>query len=184
MEDTNQIKSYFINHQLDIKKVVNDYSRYIFTIVANMTKGFLKDEDIEEIISDIFLIIWKNQRKLKKEMPFKPYITVVTKNAVRNKIRSNKNMIKLLELQEDIKSSFNLSDILESQEESEIISKELDSMKDDDNKIFIMFYYHGKKVKEIAKELGYTEFNINTKLHRIRKRIKKVLEERGYNYGK
>ena len=63
MEDTNQIKSYFINHQLDIKKVVNDYSRYIFTIVANMTKGFLKDEDIEEIISDIFLIIWKNQRK-------------------------------------------------------------------------------------------------------------------------
>ena len=117
-------------------------------------------------------------------MPFKPYITVVTKNAVRNKIRSNKNMIKLLELQEDIKSSFNLSDILESQEESEIISKELDSMKDDDNKIFIMFYYHGKKVKEIAKELGYTEFNINTKLHRIRKRIKKVLEERGYNYGK
>ena len=48
-------------------------------------------------------------------------------------------MIKLLELQEDIKSSFNLGDILESQEESEIISKELDSMKDDDNKIFIMF---------------------------------------------
>lgn len=183
MDDTKQIRNYFIDNELNVKQIVNDYSRYVLTIVKNMTKDFLSDEDVEEIISDVFFAIWKNQKNLKKDMPFKPYLSTVTKNIVKNKLKSNKNLFNLLELQEDIKSNFNVNLILESQEESEIISKELDKMKDD-AKIFIMFYYYGKKVKEIAKELGYTEFNINTKLHRIRKKIKKALEERGYNYGK
>ncbi len=183
MEDTKLIRFYFIKNELNIKQIVNDYSKYVFTIVKNMTKNLLSDEDIEEIISDVFLAVWKNQKKLKRDMPLKPYLSVVTRNIVKNALKSNKNLFNLLELQEDIKANFDVNFILELQEETKIISNELDKMKDD-SKIFIMFYYYGKKVKEISKELGYTQFNVNTKLHRIRKRIKKALEERGYNYGK
>ena len=47
-----------------------------------------------------------------------------------------------------------------------------------------MFYYKGMKAKEIAQKLYLTEANVNVKIHRIKKKIKKALKERGYNYGK
>lgn len=183
MDDSKLIKAYLVDNKLDIRQIVNEYSSYIFIIVKNMTKDLISDEDIEEIISDVFLVVWKNQNKLKKDMPLKPYISGVTKNVVKSKLRNNKNLCSLLKLEDNVKSDFNVISVLESMEESEIISNELDKSPID-SKIFIMFYYQGMKVKEIAKKLEYTEFNINTKLHRIRKRIKKALEERGYNYGK
>lgn len=46
------------------------------------------------------------------------------------------------------------------------------------------FIIVGKKGKEIAKELNITEIKVKTKLHRIRKKIKKELMEGGYEYGK
>lgn len=42
----------------------------------------------------------------------------------------------------------------------------------------------GKKGKEIAKKLNITEVKVKTKLHRIRKRIKKELKKGGYENGK
>ena len=47
-----------------------------------------------------------------------------------------------------------------------------------------MFYYKGMKAKEISEKIGQTEWNINTKLHRMRKKIKTSLEQRGYYYEK
>ena len=73
--------------------------------------------------------------------------------------------------------------IAESNEKFKIIEEVL--KEDEENsKIFTMFYYQSKKVKEIAEDLKQTEFNIYKKIHRIRKKIKTKLEERGYSYGK
>ena len=47
-----------------------------------------------------------------------------------------------------------------------------------------MFYYNGKKVKEIAESLDLSESNVKVKLHRIRKLIKKDLKNGGYGYDK
>lgn len=183
MEDDKLIKEYFIDTKLDMKQIVDEFSSYVFIIIKNMTKGLLTDEDIEEIMSDVFLVVWKNQKKLKKDKFLKPYISGVTKNVVKSSLRDNYKIINLLNLEENIPTDFNVTAVLEEKERNEIIFKELENS-EIDYKIFKMFYYEGKKAKKIAKELGYTEFNINTKLHRIRKRIKKALIERGYNYGK
>ena len=60
----------------------------------------------------------------------------------------------------------------------------IDSMKSEEQKIFISFYYKGKKIKEISKELNISEMKVKVILHRQRKTIKKKLKERGYDYGK
>ena len=44
-----------------------------------------------------------------------------------------------------------------------------------------MFYYSSKSIKDIASELNITEFNVTTRLYRIRKRLRKELKkENGY----
>lgn len=183
MNEENVIRTY-INEDniLDLQRIVNDYTNYVFMIIRNMTKEILTNEDIEEIISDVFLVIWKNKSKLDYNLPLKPYIAGVSKNIIKNRLRSFKKN-ESLEFENEVESYVNLNELIESKEINEIISNEL-KKSEDDNKIFIMFYYQGKKIKEIAEELGYTEFNVSTKLHRLRKRLKSVLEERGYTYGK
>jgi RNA polymerase sigma-70 factor (ECF subfamily) len=177
------IQSYIIDDELNLKQIVQDYSGYIFIIIKNMAKDFLNNEDIEELISDVLLVVWKNKDELKLDMPLKPYIAGVTKNIVKNRLRGLKMPNDTLDDKGEIQYSSKIDYILETKEEFEIISKELDKM-GEDGKIFIMFYYYGKKSKDIANELGYTESNINTKLHRIKKNIKMALEKRGYYYGK
>lgn len=170
------------NNTLNLKAIVDDYTNYIFTIIKNITKEMITNEDIEELISDVFLVLWKNKNKMNPNMALKPYIAGITKNVIKNKLRTNK-MICDFELAEEISENIDINEDLETKEKFEIISKELEKF-GDDKKIFIMFYYQGKKTKEIAKLLGYTEFNVSTKLHRIKKKLKEALENRGYRYGR
>ena len=48
----------------------------------------------------------------------------------------------------------------------------------------MMYYYEGKNIKEISKELNLSVGNVKTILHRVRKKIKRNLEDGGYSYGK
>lgn len=183
MEEGKIVSSYMNKDKsLDLTRIVNDYTNYVFMIIRNMTKEVLTNEDIEEIISDVFLVVWKNKDKLEMNSLLKPYIAGVSKNIIKNRLRSLKITDELNE-NFDKASDDDVSDLVESKEVNDIIIHELDK-NPDDKKIFIMFYYEGKKSKEIADILGYTEFNVSTKLHRIRKRLKDVLEKRGYSYGK
>lgn len=185
MENSNLIKFYIKNDDtLDIEKIVNDYSNYIFTIIKNITKNLITDEDIEELISDVFLVVWKNKEKLDYNLELKPYIAGISKNISKNKLRSLKiPYICNIESQEEIRTLESTQELVETKEELDIILNELKAI-GKDSKIFTMFYFEEKKIKQIANILKLTEFNVSTKLHRIRKRIKKTLESRGYNYGK
>ena len=53
-------------------------------------------------------------------------------------------------------------------------------MKKEDKDIFIMYYYNSKKIKEISKTLNISESKVKTKLHRIKKKLRKELEKNGY----
>ena len=39
------------------------------------------------------------------------------------------------------------------------------------------------KITEISKKLNISEFNVKSRLYRIRKKLKKELEKGGYSYG-
>ena len=61
MKKEKLIKQYIEKDSLNIEKVMEDYTNYLYIIVKN--KNFkLTEEDIEEIVSDVFLAVWKNQK--------------------------------------------------------------------------------------------------------------------------
>ena len=184
MEITLTIKAYLNNdNSLNLNKLVDDFTGYVFMIIKNMSKDVLTNEDFEEILSDVFLVVWKNKDKIDLNLPIKPYIAGISKNIIKNKFRN----LKLTESIDDnfeMSSNFNMDSFIENNEINEIISNELNKMEEIDRKVFVLFYFNGKKSKEIAELLNLTEFNVSTKLHRIRKKLKDVLKSRGYSYGK
>lgn len=178
------IKMYIQNGQLDIKKVVEDYSGYVYTVVKNSVKGNLIQEDIEEIIADIFFVLWSNQEKLKIDKPLNAYLVGISRNLIKEKYRKNKIIVSLEEQEIQLTDNRDISILCEQNEKMYFIEKTLNSMKKIDMQIFKRYYYASQKVKEIAKGLNISETQVKTRLHRIRNKIKKEMKKGGYENGR
>ena len=73
------------DNALDIEKITKDYSNYVHTIIKNSNIDF-SNEDIEEIIVDVFFALWKNEKRLDINKSMSAYIAGITKNLIKNKI--------------------------------------------------------------------------------------------------
>lgn len=181
----NEDLCYFLEENiLNIEKVIEKYNNYIYYILKN---AITCDEDIEEILSDVFVVLWKNYKQLDKHTNIKAYLVGITKNLIKKKYRDyNTQYVTdyIEDLENQISSQIDIEELAQMNEKSKIISNILEKMKKEEKEIFIMFYYKSKKIKEIAKSLNISEPKVKVKLYRIRKLIKKKFKERGYNYGK
>ena len=66
MNEKKLISSYIDNNKLNIEQVMIDFTPYLYTIIKNKSTNFLS-EDIEEIISDVFCILWKKNDFYKEQ---------------------------------------------------------------------------------------------------------------------
>ena len=87
MDEKKKISNYYKNNELDLQRVIDEYSGYVYKIIENMAIQYLSREDIEEILSDTFVVLWKNKHKLDKTKILSPYIAGITKNLVKEKSR-------------------------------------------------------------------------------------------------
>lgn len=178
------LKDYLKNGKVDIDKIIDDFYGYVYIIVKNGVSIAMTDEDIEEIVSDVFVAIWKNSINLLKTTEIKPYLIGISKNVIRNKYRNTELNFSISDYEENLIDTCNIEKITEENEQNKVILDTLKTVKPKEYEIFIMFYYESKSVKEIAKVLNLSTSNVKTILHRVRKVIKRNLEDGGYSYGK
>lgn len=178
------LKDYLVNGKIDIDKMIDDFYNYVYIIVKNGVSITITDEDIEEIVSDVFVGIWKNSTHLSNSTIIKPYLTGIAKNVIKNKYRNTQLSFSISDYENNLIDRGNIENIVEENEQNRAISDILKTLKPKEYKVFIMYYYESKSIKEIAKILNLSTSNTKTILHRIRKIIKKNLEDGGYSYGK
>lgn len=176
------LKDFLNNGVLDIEGIVALYSSYIYTILKNSINN---NEDIEELISDVFMAVWYNYKNLEPNMKLKPYLIGITKNLVKKKYRELSNNVSTCDISDfdNLSEAFtNISDVVEESEKSRVILRKLNELKYEEKQIFIMFYYNSQKVKEIAEVLGVSKSKVKMTLHRVRKKLKSELKKGGYSY--
>lgn len=178
------LKDYLSNNKLDMDKLFNDYYGYVYIIVKNGVSFVLTDEDIEEIVSDVFIALWKNSETLLETVNIKAYLSGIAKNMIKNKYRKTKLHFSISEYEEKLIATSNLEKQVAENEQNIIIKNTLKTLKKEEYDAFIMFYYENKTTKEIAKKYHCHVGKVKVMLHRIRKKIKKNLEKGGYGYGK
>ena len=166
----NEIINYYKNNELDLERIINDYSAYVSTIISNMARSFLDNEDKEEIVSEVFFILWKNKDKLNCERKLSPYIAGITRNIVKEYLRKKQITLDISDYENTLYSEDNISDTLE---EISKIEEKLSTINEVDRKIFIAFYYSSKSIKDIAKMQNMSEFAVKQRLYRIRNKIRK-----------
>lgn len=167
---------------MELEKIVNKYANYLYTTVTNMSYGNLSSEDIEEIISDVFFIFWKNKEKFDTSKKLNLYLAGIAKNLIKSKYRKIHINSNIEDYESILIDNYDISYNYEQIEKARIIEDSLNCMSKEDKDMFVLYYYFSKSIKEIANELNCSEFKIKSKLFRIRKKIKTNLERGGYRY--
>lgn len=178
------LKDYLRNGKVDIDKIIDDFYGYVYIIVQNRVSIAITDEDIEEIISDVFVAIWKNSSNLLETTEIKSYLAGTAKNIIRNKYRQTSLNLSISDYEENLVDICNVEKIAEENEQNKVILDTLKSVKPEEYEIFILFYYESKSIKEIAEKMKFSTSNVKIILHRVRKLMRKKLRDGGYGYGK
>lgn len=182
MKKDDLIKYYLVDELLNIEKVINDFTPYVYTVITNK-KYDITEEDKEEIISDVFLAVWKNQKKLDMNKKMSIYLSGIANNLLSKKMRKRNKIVDISEYENTLSIIKDFEEKIESSEKNKIIISEINKMKDEDKNIFMLYYYNSKSIKDIAKEINITEEKVKSRLFRIRKKLKRLLLKRGYSYN-
>lgn len=173
-----QLEEYYKNNEIDIDQIIEDFTPYITSIINNEINKVISFEDKEEIFSDTFFILWKNRNRLNINVSLKSYLAGITRNLIKEKYRK-------LNITYDIANFENnsLNNVNMYEDDRELIldiKQKISELKAIDIEIINSFYYSSMSIKDIAKKLNISELNVKTRLHRIRKKIKKELNNGGF----
>lgn len=179
MKEKKDIENYIINGNIDLDRIIDEYTPYVRKVIQNMVNNNLSEEDKEEIIIDTFFVLWKKYSENYYIESLSSYMAGITRNLIKEKFKSLKTNFDL-EQYDNIIDYSNFDTYLQERENLNEIHNKIGNLKEIDIKIINMFYYSAKSIKDIAKELGISEVNVKTRLHRTRKKIKQELKRGGF----
>ena len=162
-----------------LDRCISKYAPYVSGIVRNIIGSTLPEEDREEVISDVFVSLWKSRERLDETEGgnLKGYIAAISRNLAKNKLRDTGKTLAVTELDDEFPDDFSVETELDKKEVIRKITDCLRTFKEEDRICFIKYYYYHLKIKEIAKEMNLTESAVKSKLARSRERIRRYLED-------
>lgn len=156
-----------------LEKAIKTYTPYLSTVLYNMAGSRLSKEDGEEIIADVFIMLWKNADYINLEKgSVRSYIAAVARNLALRRINKECLCVSL----EDVNAS-QKSDEAEDRILSSTLWDAVMSLGDPDCEIFVRRYKYDEKVKTIAKVMGMNMSTVKTRLMRGKKKLKELLKE-------
>lgn len=146
-----------------------------YAMVLQMCLGFVKgDKDIANDISqEVFINIWNAVDKFKGQSSYKTWVYRITVNTCLQYLRKEKNkkQLSLEKVEHTLVSDIKTSDNDPNSKLYRAIGKleELD-------RLLIMMVLEGQDYDTISEVLGIKPTNVRVKIHRIKKRLKKILD--------
>ena len=164
------------------KSALDELFGYYYPRLHHFSKSILKIEnDIDDILQEVFVKIWLNRQKIGNPETFNSYIFTITKNEVLNLIRNNlrdKNFKDKLFLN-SVAEEYQTSTQLEYQEIKSGIDKIVADLPEKRRQVFILSRTEGLSNREIAQQLNISEKTVEDHITHAIKQIKNSMKEIG-----
>jgi len=165
----------------DFSRVFNEYYKLLFRIAYSYT---LNTFDTEDVLQEVFIKFYIAHKIFKNNLEEKYWLIRVTINQCLDYIKKKKKH----EIHIDNEYINNVlpcdSDVDEKDEKNKEIYECVCSLKNSYKTIIILYFYDNYSIKEIASILKISESNVTTRLSRAKKKLKKIIIERGSDYGR
>lgn len=161
------------------EEVMNKYLPLVSNIVYNIGRDRLSKEDMEETISDIFVILWNNTDKI-IEGKLQGYLSRIARTKALDRLSKHKKP-QTFDIEElEIQSDFSMEVTAEIDDVTEILHELIDELHEPDREIMLRYYYYQQTAPIIAKILRMNKETVNSKLRRNKEKLRLKLKERGY----
>lgn len=167
-----------------ICQMIDTYGAAVKTICKNILRGC--DESlVEDAMQESFVHLWRTVSAGKKiRRNVKGYLYQIARNCALDILRQQQrqNCLSLEEAREDGIERF-VEDVTGSVEEEfarkhneQLVHEVIEDMKEPDHTIFLLRYFYFFTVREIAVQVNLKEDNVESRLRREAKKLRKKLE--------
>jgi len=153
----------------------NLHAQY-FGMVLHLCRGFMKgDRDqAHDLAQDVFINVWNALPGYRAEASYKTWIYRITVNTCLLQIRKDKNKIKVP--LETVTVEAETDSASHAQENENILYRAIGQL-DEVDRLMIMMVLDEVEYEEIARIMGVTENNLRVKIHRIKTKLKTLIED-------
>ena len=176
---------------LAFEELVNRYKRPVFSIVYRMIGQYQEAEDITQ---EVFINVYEKLYQFDSNKKFSPWIYRIATNASISALRKKKKVI-TLDFDEAYGKAYedyytadsgNPQLMFEREELKFFTDKAINELPENYRVVIMLRYQMDLNNQEIAEVLGVSKENIEVRVHRARKALRKIVqkhwEERGLQY--
>ena len=160
-----------------VEKIIDHYGAYVAAVVHNQLGQLSSPEDVEELSSDVFLILWQKRGTLRGET-LRPWLAAVARNRARSHLRTLGVLPEYEEQIPDLPADYTET-LVEEREQQRMLAQAISGLGEPDGEIIVRRYYYDQSVPKIAEETGLHPENVKSRLRRSREKLKKILEKGG-----
>lgn len=155
---------------------IQQYSGYVAS-VAGRILGKARREDVEEIVSDVFVALWRTAEQLEEsQASLKGYLATIARHTTVDRLRQRHPETTVLEEEMLFAEATDEPETVTiRKEQSAMLRRLLMEMPAEDREIFVRFYYYQQTTKEIAAILVKNESTVKARLARGRKKLREQL---------
>jgi RNA polymerase sigma-70 factor (family 1) len=161
---------------LAFNTLFKEYSRRLYRFAI----GYLKsEEESEELVQEVFTIIWERRTSLKEELSFKSFLFTIAFNIIRKHFRTKMQMIEYfrMEIREDL-DTHTISEITYNSIH-QYITKLVNQLPERRKLIFIKSRFEGLSTREISEELKISHKTVENQLTDALKFLRANLSREG-----
>ncbi len=162
-----------------LEQAIRQFTPYVGVVVWRTLSGSCAArEDVEEVVSDVFLALWAHAGELDPAQGLRPWLAAVARNKAADRLRRLRAApLPLSELEADRAPT--PEEAAEARDCAERLWRAVDAMGEPDRTLFLRHYYYGDKLKDAARDLDMKLSTAKSRLLRGRRALKEQLTEGG-----
>lgn len=160
-----------------LEEAVGQYTHYLTAVAARAMAPAPTREDLEEVVSDTFLSLWRFRENLDPERPLRPWLAVAARNLAVSRLRGRKETQDIPDTLPDHRPG--PEELAQRQALHHQLRDLVEEMSEPDRTLFLRYYYEEEPLGQVAQDLGLGLSAAKSRLARGRKRLKELLTREG-----
>lgn len=182
MDDSRIIELFFARSEQAITELSHKYGAVCRRVAENILNDRL---DAEECLNDAYLAVW-NAIPPQRPDPLLSYVCRIVRNQALKRYQWNTAQKRcsvydaaLEEIAECVPSAVSVEQAVEAGEAARAVNRFLETLDRESRILFVRRCWHADSIGELAELFHLSEHAVSVRLSRIRKALRKRLEEEG-----
>ena len=170
MNDERTIQAIAARDERAIRRVMDQYSRLLWSVAGGVLQGVGTEEDLEECVADVYVFLWMHPEKFDPlRGSLKSYLAMVARSRALNRRRqlTRQDALPLEELSPSQEPA--AEDPEQTGPPDEALRHAMNALGEPDREVLVRRYYYDQKPKEIAAVLRLPVKQIENRLYRAKR---------------